>query len=441
MSDNKPSVIARAREIIDSYQGDQIRIMEVCGTHTHEIFRLGIRQILPDKVRLISGPGCPVCVTPVDFIDEAVYLAMEKDVTICTFGDLVRVPGSFGTAGTAAGSAEKKSAVSEDADNNPAEKKSAVSGDADINPAEKKSAASEDADNNPAEKKSAASEDADNITAEKKAAGDENRKTARTAKIGSLAAARAAGARIQVVYAPQDAVAYAREHPEEQVVFLSVGFETTTPSSCLAVKEAQSEGLNNFSILTANKTMPSAYEAMKDSTDAFLYPGHVHAITGTGICEEMAEKGASGVVAGFTAKELMTALAVIVKKTQEGKPFFENCYPRVVRAEGSPAAQRLVEEMMEPCDARWRGIGVLPASGVKLRPEYAAYDARVKFDIPSMEGRENPACRCGEVLQGKCLPSDCKVFGKGCTPEHPIGACMVSGEGACSAFYLYGGDR
>ena len=426
MSDNKPSVIARAREIIDSYQGDQIRIMEVCGTHTHEIFRLGIRQILPEKVRLISGPGCPVCVTPVDFIDEAVYLAMEKDVTICTFGDLVRVPGSFGTAGTAAGSAEKKSAVSEDADNNPAEKKSAVSGDA---------------DNNPAEKKSAVSGDAGNITAEKKAAGDENRKTARTAKIGSLAAARAAGARIQVVYAPQDAVAYAREHPEEQVVFLSVGFETTTPSSCLAVKEAQSEGLNNFSILTANKTMPSAYEAMKDSTDAFLYPGHVHAITGTSICEEMAKKGASGVVAGFTAKELMTALAVIVKKTQEGKPFFENCYPRVVRAEGSPAAQRLVEEMMEPCDARWRGIGVLPASGMKLRPEYAAYDARVKFDIPSMEGRENPACRCGEVLQGKCLPSDCKVFGKGCTPEHPIGACMVSGEGACSAFYLYGGDR
>ena len=367
MSDNKTNVIARARAIIDSYDGKPIRIMEVCGTHTHEIFRLGIRQILPDKVRLISGPGCPVCVTPVDFIDEAVYLAMERDVTICTFGDLVRVPGSFGTSAP---------------------------------------------------------------TSEKK-----------TAKIGSLAAARAAGARIQVVYAPQDAVAYAREHPQEQVVFLSVGFETTTPSSCLAVKEAQSEGLTNFSILTANKTMPSAYAAMKDSTDAFLYPGHVHAITGTGICEKLAEEGTSGVVAGFTARELMTALAVIVKKTQEGRPFFENCYPRVVRAEGSPAAQRLVEEMMEPCDARWRGIGVLPQSGVQLRPEYAAYDARVKFNIPSMQGRENPACRCGEVLQGKCMPSDCKVFGKGCTPEHPIGACMVSGEGACSAFYLYGGDR
>ena len=385
MSDNKTNVIARARAIIDSYDGDPIRIMEVCGTHTHEIFRLGIRQILPDKVRLISGPGCPVCVTPVDFIDEAVYLAMERDVTVCTFGDLVRVPGSFGTPAQAAGN---------------------TAGDPDSNGNDSGQAAGK-----------------------------------KTAKIGSLAAARAAGARIQVVYAPQDAVAYAREHPEEQVVFLSVVFETTTPSSCLAVKEAQSEGLKNFSILTANKTMPSAYAAMKDSTDAFLYPGHVHAITGTGICEKLAEEGTSGVVAGFTAKELMTALAVIVKKTQEGKSFFENCYPRVVRAEGSPAAQRLVEEMMEPCDARWRGIGVLPASGVQLRPEYAAYDARVKFNIPSMQGRENPACRCGEVLQGKCMPSDCKVFGKGCTPEHPIGACMVSGEGACSAFYLYGGDR
>ena len=237
MSDNKTSVIARARGIIDSYQGDPIRIMEVCGTHTHEIFRLGIRGILPDNVKLISGPGCPVCVTPVDFIDQAVCLAMEHNATICTFGDLVRVPGSFGIPS----SGEK---------------------------------------------------------------GD-----GKTARIGSLAAARAAGARIQVVYAPQDAVAYAKEHPDEQVVFLSVGFETTTPSSCLAVQEAKSRGLTNFSILTANKTMPAAYAAMKDSTDAFLYPGHVHAITGTGICEQLAREGTSGVVAGFTAKELMTALA------------------------------------------------------------------------------------------------------------------------------------
>ena len=204
------------------------------------------------------------------------------------------------------------------------------------------------------------------------------------------------------------------------------------------MKQAVEEGLTNFSILTANKTMPAAYAAMKDSTDAFLYPGHVHAITGTAVCEELAEEGTSGVVAGFTAKELLSAIAVIVKNIQKGEPFFENCYPRVVRREGSPRAQRLVEEMMEPCDARWRGIGVLQMSGLQLRPQYADYDARHKFGLPQIEGRENPACRCGEVLQGKCLPSDCRVFGTGCTPEHPVGACMVSGEGACSAFYLYG---
>ena len=341
MGDNareKKSVISRAREIIDNYQGKEIRIMEVCGTHTHEIFRLGLRQILPPPIRLISGPGCPVCVTPVSFI--------------------------------------------------PTEAGDGASG------------------GKPAFRKIPA----------------------------SLAAARAAGARIQVVYAPQDAVAYAKEHPEEEVVFLSVGFETTTPTACLAVQEAQREGLSNFSILTANKTMPAAYE------DAFLYPGHVHAITGTSICEQLAARGTSGVVAGFTAKELLTAIAVIVKRTEEGKPFFENCYPRVVRPEGSPAAQKLVDEMMEPCDARWRGIGILPASGMKLREKYAAYDARIKYALPRIEGRENPACRCGEVLQGKCLPSDCGVFGRGCTPEHPVGACMVSGEGACSAFYLYGKD-
>jgi hydrogenase expression/formation protein HypD len=337
----------------------------------------------------------------VDFIDEAILLAMEHGVTICTFGDLVRVPGSAGV------------------------------------PAVKKEGAE-------APEKSAES----SVKTEGEAAGKNTGAAAasrpdsgKSRRIGSLAAARAAGAKIQVVYAPQDAVAYAEEHPQEQVVFLSVGFETTTPTACLAVQEAQQKGLTNFSILTANKTMPSAYAAMKDSTDAFLYPGHVHAITGTGICEELARKGTSGVVAGFTAKELMTALAVVVKKTQEGKPFFENCYPRVVRPEGSPAAQKLVEKMMEPCDARWRGIGVLPDSGMKLRAEYADYDARVKFALPAMEGRENPACRCGEVLQGKCLPSDCKVFGTGCTPDHPVGACMVSGEGACSAFYLYGGAK
>ena len=341
-----------AREALEGYDGPHVRIMEVCGTHTHEMFRQGIRRILPPQVELISGPGCPVCVTPVGFVDEAIMLALDRGCTICTFGDLVRVPGT---------------------------------------------------------------------------------------KL-SLAGARARGATVRVVYSPQDAEAYAANHPSEQVVFLSVGFETTTPSSCLAVRAAADDGLTNFSLLTANKTMPGAYEAMRGSTDLFLYPGHVHAITGTRVCEDLMARGVSGVLAGFTARELVTALAVGVTKFAQGAPFFVNCYPRVVRPEGAPAAQRLVARMMEPCDATWRGIGVIAGSGMRLREAYASYDARAKYDLPHIDGRENRACRCGEVLQGACTPRECPVFGTLCTPEHPVGACMVSSEGACSAFYLYGAD-
>ena len=339
-----------AKDIITSYHGRKLRIMEVCGTHTHEIFRLGIRSLLTDSVELISGPGCPVCVTPAGFIDEAVWLALEKDVTICSFGDLIRVPGSR----------------------------------------------------------------------------------------MSLAGARAEGGRVQVVYAPVDAVEYAKNHPEEEVVFLSVGFETTTPSSCIAVRRAMEEGITNFSLLTANKTMPSAYRALKDSVDVYLYPGHVNAITGTKLCESLVEEGISGVVSGFTANELMTAIACAIKKSEEGKPFFVNAYPRVVTREGSIEAQEMVAEMMEEIDTEWRGLGIIPKSGLQLRESYAAFDARKKFQIPKMEGRSNPACRCGEVLQGKVKPSDCPLFGKTCTPLHPVGACMVSGEGACSAYFTYG---
>ena len=341
-----------AKEIIETYDGPPVRIMEVCGTHTHENFRLGIRKLLPKQVELISGPGCPVCVTPVGFIDEAVYLALEKGVTICTFGDLVRVPGT---------------------------------------------------------------------------------------KM-SLAGARAEGAKIQIVYSPADAEKYAKEHPEEQVVFLSVGFETTTPASCLSVQRAQEDQLTNYSLLTANKTMPGAYAALKGSADVFLYPGHVNAITGTDLCESLTKEDVSGVVAGFTARELLTAMAVALVKYQEGKTFFVNAYPRVVTKEGSPQAQKLVEELMEPCDSEWRGLGVIPGSGLNLREAWQAYDARKKYEMPKIEGKPNPACRCGDVLQGKCKPCDCKVFGKGCTPLHPIGACMVSNEGACSAYFQYGNE-
>lgn len=300
-----------AKEIIQSYDGPKLRIMEVCGTHTHEIFRLGIRSLLPESIELISGPGCPVCVTPVGYIDEAVMLALEHGAVICTFGDLIRVPGT---------------------------------------------------------------------------------------KM-SLAGARAEGAQLRVVYSPLDAVEFAKGNPEKQVVFLAVGFETTTPASCLAVKKAKEAGLKNFSLLVANKTMPNAYQALKGSADAFLYPGHVHAIIGNSLCEKLPqEDGISGVVTGFTAKELLEALAVVVEKSKEGKPFFQNCYPRVVREEGNPAAQKVIAEVMESCDSEWRGLGVIPGSGQRLREEYKNYDARIKFRLPKVEGRSNPACRCGEVL-------------------------------------------
>ena len=342
----------QAAEIIRNYDGKKLRIMEVCGTHTHEIFRQGIRKMLPENIQLISGPGCPVCVTPVSYIDEAVYLALEKGCLITTFGDLVRVPGT-----------EK-----------------------------------------------------------------------------SLASARAEGAEIRPVYSPLDALQYTEEHPEKQVVFLSVGFETTTPPSLMAVRKAKEEGLKNFSILTANKTMDNAYLALKDSADAFLYPGHVSTISGTKIYYDLMKQGISGVVTGFTGPELLTALAVIVKKSQEGKPFFMNCYPRVVTDEGSPAARKLAAEMTDAVDSEWRGIGIIPKSGLQLKPEYADYDARLKYDMPKIEGHANPACRCGSVLKGEITPEQCPVFGKGCTPEHPVGACVVSGEGACAAFYKYGRD-
>ena len=343
--------IEDAKAYLHNYSGRPVRIMEVCGTHTHEIFRLGIRSLLSENVELISGPGCPVCVTPAGYIDEAVWLALERNVTVCTFGDLIRVPGSR----------------------------------------------------------------------------------------MSLAQARAKGAKVQMVYAPADAAEYAQAHPQEETVFLSVGFETTTPSSCLALERAAAQGLGNFSLLTANKTMPNAYRALKGSADAFLYPGHVHAILGTALCRQLKEEGISGVVAGFTARELITALAVILTRLKTGEPFFENCYPRVVTDEGSSNARALIAKYMSPCDSIWRGLGVIEGSGLALRAQYADYDARIRYGIPPMEGRDHPGCKCAQVLQGICKPPQCPLFGTSCSPQDPKGACMVSSEGACAAYYQYGG--
>ncbi len=343
------SIEKTAAEIVQAYDGRPIRVMEVCGTHTHAIFEYGIRNMLPENIRLISGPGCPVCVTETGFIDEAVWLALEKGATITTFGDLVRIPGTE----------------------------------------------------------------------------------------MSLAGARAKGAKIRIVYSPLDAVNYAAENPDKNVVFLSVGFETTVPAACLAVKRAKETGINNFTLLTANKTMDRAYRVLKGSADAFLYPGRVSAVTGMKVYEELKEEGISGVVCGFTPNEILTALAVIVTKIRSGGTFAENAYPRVVTNEGMPIGRKLMAETMEPCEAAWRGIGVIEGSGLRLRREYAAYDARLVYDMPEIHGKPNPACRCGDVLMGRIRPYECPLFGKVCTTEHPVGACMVSSEGTCSAYYKY----
>jgi hydrogenase expression/formation protein HypD len=343
--------IERAKSIIMNYDGPTIKIMEVCGTHTHEIFKLGIRNILPDNINLISGPGCPVCVTPTDFIDEAIYLALEKNITICTFGDLIRVPGTN----------------------------------------------------------------------------------------SSLGDARSKGANIQIVYSPLDSVEYAINHPDQQVVFLSVGFETTTPASCIAVRNAKNIDLKNFSILGANKTMYQAYLALKDAADAYIYPGHVCTMTGMSELYQLRDdENVSGAVTGFSASEILSSLAYIISETQKNKPFVANLYPRVVTEEGLIKAKTLVENTMESCDSIWRGLGNIEKSGMKLKKEYIDYDARAKYDIPKMVGKPNKGCRCGEVLRGDIKPFECPLFSKGCTPEHPIGACMVSSEGACSAYYKYG---
>ena len=184
--------------------------------------------------------------------------------------------------------------------------------------------------------------------------------------------------------------------------------------------------------------LPAAYGALRGSADAFLFPGHVSVITGTSLYETLRENGVSGVVAGFKADEIIAALAVIVQESEKGKPFFRNCYPGVVKPEGNPIAMKLIDEVMEPCDSEWRGLGVISGSGLKLRPEYREFDAEIRFSLPAMNGRGNPACRCGSILRGDCTPADCPLFGKVCTPMHPAGACMVSGEGTCSAYYQYG---
>lgn len=327
--------------------------MEVCGTHTMAIARYGLRELLPPGLRLVSGPGCPVCVTAIGDLDRVVAVARLPQVTLATFGDLVRVPAS------------------------------------------------------------------------------------RT----SLAGERAAGADVRVVYSPRDAVEIAAREADREVVFAGIGFETTAPTVGAALLEARSRGLANFSVFSLHKTMPLPLRALLDLGETpiagFILPGHVSVITGTDCFQFLArEYGVAGVVAGFEAHDVLLALLMLARQPE---PTIEIEYTRAVRPEGNVVAQRLLEEVFEPSDADWRGLGVIPGSGLRLRATFADFDAAVRFDVEPDETREPPGCRCGEVLRGVIDPAECALFGRRCTPQDPVGACMVSSEGACAARYRYRG--
>ena len=330
-----------------------VTLMEVCGSHTMAICRYGLREVLPENVRLLSGPGCPVCVTEGHYIDQAVALARLPDVTLTTFGDLLRVPGSS----------------------------------------------------------------------------------------SALEKERAAGAAIEVVFSAVQAVELARAHPERRVVFLGIGFETTAPGVALAVRDAAALGLRNFFVLCGHKVMPPPLRALvagRRRVDGFLLPGNVSAIIGPQPYGFLArEFGTACVVAGFEPLDVLEGIRLLLQQLQRREPRVENSYTRLVRPDGNLSARRLVAEIFEPVDAVWRGIGMIPGSGLRLREAYAAHDAERGIEYITEPTVGKKGCLCGEILQGLKQPEDCALFGRACTPAEPVGACMVSSEGCCAAHYRY----
>jgi hydrogenase expression/formation protein HypD len=329
-------------------------IMEVCGGQTHSIIRNGIDQLLPPEVELIHGPGCPVCVTPLETIDRALAIARRPGTILCSFGDMLRVPGSR--------------------------------------------------------------ED--------------------------LFAVKALGGDVRVVYSPLDAVKLARVHPDREVVFLAIGFETTAPANAMAVKVAAEQGLRNFSMLVSHVLVPPAIAAIMRApgsrVHAFLAAGHVCSVMGTWQYPSLAaEYRVPIVVTGFEPLDLLEGIRRAVLQLEAGRHEVENAYPRVVTERGNEAAQRVIAEVFAPVDRAWRGIGVIPASGWRLADAYADFDAERRFDLGGIMAEESPLCRSGEVLQGTLKPDQCPAFGRECTPRTPLGATMVSSEGACAAYYNF----
>jgi len=335
--------------------GRDVNLMEVCGTHTMTAFRSGLRQLLPRTVHLISGPGCPVCVTDTNYLDAAIALSRRPDVIVATFGDLMRVPGSE----------------------------------------------------------------------------------------SSLENERAAGAQVRVVYSPTDAVALARENPAKKIVFLGVGFETTAPTVAASLVAASKAGLANYFVLAAHKTMPHAMEALlhdqQVKIDGFICPGHVTVITGAAmyrfICEQYQ---IPCVVSGFEPIDMLKATEMLLAQIADKRAEVEIEYSRSVNDRGNVAAQQLMAEVFEECDAGWRGIGNIPRSGLTIRLKYAAFDAVPALGVQFEPARPHPGCRCGDVLRGVITPLECQLFGKACTPTDPFGPCMVSSEGTCAAYFKYG---
>lgn len=333
--------------------GRRVTFMEVCGTHTHAIARSGVRCMLPDSVRLVSGPGCPVCVTPVSYLDRAIALAHRPGTLVATFGDLMRVPSST----------------------------------------------------------------------------------------VSLEVARAEGAAVEVVYSPRDAMELAAADSARQVIFLAVGFETTTPPIAAALAEAERRAIRNFLILPGNKVMPPPMRVLVDDpglrVDGFLLPGHVSVITGWRMWRFLPkEHGVGGVVCGFTPTDVLRGIEELVEQALDGGPRVRNLYGRVVTAEGNRTAQELMAATFEPADAEWRGFGPIPGSGLGLRERWRHRDAAtIPVEVPPPV--EPAGCRCGDVLRGIIDPPECPLFDAACTPDVPVGACMVSSEGSCAAWHRH----
>lgn len=353
--DEKRTAQALLHDIRALCQGssDTLCFMEVCGTHTMAIAESGLKSLFPENLRLVSGPGCPVCVTERQFLDHALAVGGAYDACLVTFGDLVRVPGTH----------------------------------------------------------------------------------------GSLATYRSEGGRVRVVYSPMDTIAVAREESPRPTVFLGVGFETTSPTIAATLKRALSLEVDNLYVLPAFKTIhqPLRILAAKDDLHGFLLPGHVSAILGSQCYGYLAhEFGKSGVVAGFEALDILLGLRGLVGATLGGVPSIINAYKRVVREEGNPAARQILFEVFEPSNASWRGLGLIPGSGLALRGPYAKFDASVQLPVEVPEAADDPRCQCAAILTGSKTPDECGLFGRLCTPEDPIGPCMVSSEGTCAAYYKYG---